>query len=71
MFFGLRKPALANLIDTIPVPGSVGCMGLVACPGTRIDKIATGNDFYKLTLTRSPNGGPTAFYASLNRMSSN
>ena len=43
MLFGLRKPTPANLIDTIPVPGSVGCMGLVACPGTRIDKVPTGN----------------------------
>jgi len=43
MLFGLRKPTQANLIDTIPVPGSVGCMGLVACPGTRLDKAPTGN----------------------------
>lgn len=42
MLFGLRKPTQANLIDTIEVPGSVGCMGLVACPGTRIDKFPTG-----------------------------
>ena len=43
MVFGLRKPLPANPIDTINVPGSVGCMGLVACPGVRIDKPATGN----------------------------
>lgn len=38
MLFGLGKAPVANPIDTIPVPGSVGCMGLVACPGTRIDR---------------------------------
>lgn len=43
MLFGLGKAPEANLITTIPVPGSVGCMGLVACPGTRIDKPPTGN----------------------------
>jgi len=35
MLLGLGKPPEANRIDTIPVPGYVGCMGLVACPGTR------------------------------------
>lgn len=43
MLFGLGKPPRPNVIDTIPVPGSVGCMGLVACPGTRIDRVPTGN----------------------------
>ena len=44
MLFGLRKPPQANQIDTITVPGSVGCMGLVGCPGTRIDnRPATGS----------------------------
>ena len=43
MIFGLRKAPPANLIDTIPVPGSVGCMGLVACPGTRIDRAPSGS----------------------------
>lgn len=43
MVFGLRKPLPPNPVDTIPVPGSVGCMGLVACPGTRIDKPPSGN----------------------------
>lgn len=38
MLFGLGKPTKPNRIDTVPVPGSVGCMGLVACPGTRIDR---------------------------------
>jgi len=38
MVFGLRKPVTPNPIDTIDVPRSVGCMGLVACPGTRIDQ---------------------------------
>jgi len=43
MMFSLGKPVAANPIDTIPVPGSVGCMGLVGCPGTRIDKPASGS----------------------------
>lgn len=43
MLLGLGKPPEANRIDTIPVPGYVGCMGLVACPGTRIDKPPSGN----------------------------
>ncbi|NND89886.1 MAG: phosphatase [Granulosicoccus sp.] len=43
MIFGLGKPIQANPIDTIPVPGSVGCMGLVACPGTRIDRPSSGS----------------------------
>ncbi len=34
--FGLGKPPQANHIDTVAVPGSVGCMGLVACPGVRV-----------------------------------
>lgn len=43
MLFGLGKPIKPNRIDTVPVPGSVGCMGLVACPGTRIDSPPSGN----------------------------
>lgn len=43
MKFGFGKPLVANQIDSIPVPGSVGCMGLVGCPGTRIDKPPSGN----------------------------
>lgn len=43
MLFGLGKPPPPNLIDTVPVPGSVGCMGLVACPGVRIDSPPTGS----------------------------
>ena len=43
MVFGLGKPPLPNTIDTVPVPGSVGCMGLVACPGVRIDGMPTGS----------------------------
>lgn len=38
MLFGLVKPPAANIITTIPVPDSVGCMGLVGCPGTRVDQ---------------------------------
>ncbi len=37
MLFGLGRALTPNLIDTIAVPGSVGCIGLVAGPGTRID----------------------------------
>lgn len=36
MLFGLGKPPSPNRIDTVAVPGSVGCMGLVACPGIRV-----------------------------------
>jgi len=43
MLFGLGKAPRPNTIDTVPVPGSVGCMGLVACPGTRIDEIVGGS----------------------------
>lgn len=43
MLFGLGKPIYPNRIDTVSVPGTVGCMGLVACPGTRIER-APGNN---------------------------
>lgn len=43
MLFGLGRPPTPNPIDTIPVPDSVGCMGLVACPGTRIDQPPSGS----------------------------
>ena len=43
MLFGLGRPPTPNPIDTVPVPGSVGCMGLVACPGTRIDQPPSGS----------------------------
>ena len=43
MLFGLGKPPPPNTIDTVPVPGSVGCMGLVGCPGARIDGPPTGS----------------------------
>jgi len=36
MLFGIGKPPEPNRIDTIDVPGTVGCMGLVACPGVRV-----------------------------------
>jgi len=36
MLLGLGKPPKPNRIDTVAVPGSVGCMGLVACPGVRV-----------------------------------
>lgn len=43
MLFGLGKLPAPNPIDTVGVPGSVGCMGLVACPGTRIDQMVAGS----------------------------
>ena len=36
MVFGIGRPPEPNKIDTITVPGTVGCMGLVACPGVRV-----------------------------------
>lgn len=36
MVFGIGRPPEPNKIDTIAVPGTVGCMGLVACPGVRV-----------------------------------
>ncbi len=36
MLFGLGKSAPPNQIDTVQVPGSVGCMGLMPCPGVRV-----------------------------------
>jgi len=43
MILGLGRPPTPNRIDTIPVPGSVGCMGLVACPGARVEQMLSGN----------------------------
>lgn len=43
MILRLGKPPKPNLIDTVPVPGSVGCMGLVACPGVRVEQAIAGN----------------------------
>jgi len=45
MVFGLAKSA-PNPIDTIPIPGSVGALGLVACPGVRIGSASVGNRRY-------------------------
>lgn len=36
MVFGIGRAPEPNKIDTINVPGSVGVMGLVACPGVRV-----------------------------------
>ena len=36
MVFGIGRPPEPNKIDTIAVPGTVGCLGLVACPGVRV-----------------------------------
>ncbi len=38
--FGIGKPPEANAIDTVMVPGAVGCMGLVACPGVRVSSMS-------------------------------
>ena len=38
MILGIGKPPEPNPIDTVAVPGTVGCMGLVGCPGTRIEQ---------------------------------
>ena len=38
MFFGLGKPPSPNTIDTIEVPGTVGSLGLMPCPGVRFDQ---------------------------------
>lgn len=43
MLFGLGRAPQPNTIDTVSVPGSVGCMGLVGGPGMRIDQIVAGN----------------------------
>lgn len=40
MVFGIGKAPEANEIDTIPVPGTVGCMGLVPCPGVRVHQVS-------------------------------
>ena len=36
MVFGIGRPPEPNVIDTIAVPNTVGCLGLVACPGVRV-----------------------------------
>jgi len=41
MVFGKGRLPEANKIDTISVPATVGCLGLVACPGVRVHQ-ATG-----------------------------
>lgn len=43
MLFGMGKRPTPNPIDTVSVPGSVGCMGLVACPGVRVGSAPTGS----------------------------
>lgn len=43
MLFGLGKLPAPNPIDTIQIPGTVGCMGLVACPGVRVKSGLPGN----------------------------
>lgn len=42
MLFGSRN-IVPNAIDTITVPGFVGAIGMVACPGVRVDSGSTGN----------------------------
>jgi len=36
MVFGMGRLPEPNKIDTISVPATVGCLGLVACPGVRV-----------------------------------
>jgi len=43
MILGIGKPPEPNPIDTVAVPGTVGCMGLVGCPGTRIEQYPTAS----------------------------
>ena len=43
MLFGLGRPAEPNTIDTITIPGYVGAIGLVACPGVRVSQDVVGN----------------------------
>lgn len=42
MLFGLGKNLAPNQIDTVPVPGSVGSMGLMPCPGVRVAEGISG-----------------------------
>lgn len=42
MVFGLVKNAVPNTIDTVAVPGTVGCMGLMPCPGIRVETGVVG-----------------------------
>jgi len=43
MVFGMGKLPEPNQIDTVTVPGAVGCMGLVGCPGTRIEQFPSAS----------------------------
>lgn len=43
MKFFSRKPVPPNPIDTIMVPGYVGAIGLVACPGVRVSQLGQGS----------------------------
>lgn len=38
MLLGLGRLPNPNPIDTVHVPGCVGCLGLVACPGVRVEQ---------------------------------
>ena len=38
MVLGIGKLPEPNKIDTISVPATVGCLGLVACPGVRVEQ---------------------------------
>jgi len=40
MVFGIGRPPEPNFIETIAVPGTVGCIGLVACPGIRVNQLS-------------------------------
>ncbi len=43
MVFGMGRLPEANKIDTISVPATVGCLGLVACPGVRVQQTSGVN----------------------------
>ena len=45
MIFGLGQ-ATPNRVDTVNIPGFVGCMGLVAGPGTRVNTITPNSKKY-------------------------
>jgi len=40
--FGLGKSVVPNTIDTVNVPGTVGCLGLMPCPGVRVEEPGAG-----------------------------
>lgn len=49
MVFGIGRPPEPNKIDTIAVPGTVGSLGLVACPGVRVHQASGVSKKHLLT----------------------